>query len=543
MQNHPAIYTLIASLSLLIFAKNDKAFKFIAVTFPVFVCLVLPFLNESLVFDILGNSLIANFSLSNRLVAISFLIVTLGVNIYATWQGRKHEVIVAGFYLSFSLICTFSGDFISMIGSLELMIITASILIFNGGSPVNSNVTKQYLLTHLFSGSLILLGISYILVKFGNIQIIELTQLFSGNATNLIIYYMMLTGCLINVAAVPFTSWLINCYPQSSSSGFIYLMTFTTKVSVITLIKLFYGLEFLKFFGVAMILYGSIYAYFENNIRRLLCYLTIAQLGIILVAIAYSVPIFSIAQYLTVDIIYKALLGLTLACLNDNKNIKNCSELIKIKSRLLNFSLASCLMMMVSFPYSATFLTKILITNNIQIGYLYYLISYLPMLILLSLPIKQFLGKDKPIIIKLNDGQTLSIKILLTILFIINIAIIYNHNYSTEFTSLTYSIIINSGKQILILSTGFLFSLFMPSIKTNLKRFDFDILIIAYKIINYFSNLYFQLKKNNDNEVDYEDPLPVHNYLNKFLLLHNQATAISVIFIMLIIFLITLIRN
>ena len=55
--------------------------------------------------------------------------------------------------------------------------------------------------------------------------------------------YIMLIGMLINIAAFPFSGWMVKYYPKASPSGFLYLISFTTKVSVILLAKIFLGLE------------------------------------------------------------------------------------------------------------------------------------------------------------------------------------------------------------------------------------------------------------------------------------------------------------
>ena len=84
----------------------------------------------------------------------------------------------------------------------------------------------------------------------------------------------------------------------------LYLISFTSKISII---KLFSG-----FFGLSMVIYGGIYACIEDNIKRVVCYLTVSQLGFMLIAVGAKSQQanLGIIVFLSVHILYKALFGL-----------------------------------------------------------------------------------------------------------------------------------------------------------------------------------------------------------------------------------------
>lgn len=233
--------------------------------------------NNRLSFPLANFEFIFDFSSQNKLMALAFLIIAAVTGLYALSQNRKFEALIGSLYCLSSLACLFAGDFISMVIFLEFMTIFACILIFyEGQSIVGGNIkpARQYFLTHLFSSGLILIGISLIIAKTNDNKIISLTE-FANNYDLPAI--LILTGCLINVGCVFFTGWIVNCYPAASGSGFIYLISFTSKVAAIILLKLFSGFIMLKFFGIAMIIYGMIYALIEQNLKRLLCYLTLLR--------------------------------------------------------------------------------------------------------------------------------------------------------------------------------------------------------------------------------------------------------------------------
>ena len=49
--------------------------------------------------------------------------------------------------------------------------------------------------------------------------------------------YLILIGFLINAAAVPFSSWLSDSYPESTLMGGVILSSVTTKTALYTLIR------------------------------------------------------------------------------------------------------------------------------------------------------------------------------------------------------------------------------------------------------------------------------------------------------------------
>jgi len=362
-----------------------------------------PLITSWLLINSTGNQIISlhninfifSFSYENKLIGLALLIVTLVANLYAFSQKRYHEVIIGSLYSVASLTCLLAGDFISMFLALEFMMIFAAILIFYGDHIDSSRAAQLYFLTHLFSGGLILIGIVFIIAKNGNYQIVLLTQQLFYDEFSII---FILTGCLINVAAVPFSGWMVNCYPASSSSALIYLISFTSKVSLMILIKLFSGLEILKFVGILMILYGGGFALIEDNLRRLLCYLTISHIGFILIAIGEhsQQAILGIIAFLFFHIIYKALFALFIAILKDKKSIDNFSEVTSfhlLKLPLFSSSLITIILAMISLPWQASFTTKIAITSilNGDINhYIIILLKYLTCVVMFSFGFKNF---------------------------------------------------------------------------------------------------------------------------------------------------------
>ena len=96
--------------------------------------------------------------------------------------------------------------------------------------------------------------------------------------------WLMLIGVLVNAAAIPM-SWLPDAYPESTIMGGVILSAYTSKTAVYVLLRGFSGTDILIWLGAAMAIYGIIYGLMENNIRRVLAYSIINQVGFMVCAV------------------------------------------------------------------------------------------------------------------------------------------------------------------------------------------------------------------------------------------------------------------
>jgi multicomponent Na+:H+ antiporter subunit D len=121
---------------------------------------------------------------------------------------------------------------------------------------------------------------------------------------------LILLGFLVNAAVPPIHAWLADAYPESSVTGIVFLSAFTTKTAVYVLIRGFAGFTPLAALGAVMALYGVIYAMMENDIRRLLAYHIISQVGFMVagIGIGTELAINGTVAHAFAHILYKALL-------------------------------------------------------------------------------------------------------------------------------------------------------------------------------------------------------------------------------------------
>ena len=201
-----------------------------------------------------------------------FVILTFIGILYALHVKNKGEHFSAILYAGSALGVVFAGDFLTLFIFWELMAFSSVFLIWYGGNKKSYEAGFRYLMVHVFGGLCLLAGIIMRLVNTGSIEFGPIDFGSPGS-------YLILIGFMINAAVPPLHAWLSDAYPEATVTGAVFLSAFTTKAAVYVLLRAFSGVEILIWFGAAMAVFGVIYAVLENDIRRLLAYHIISQVG------------------------------------------------------------------------------------------------------------------------------------------------------------------------------------------------------------------------------------------------------------------------
>ena len=244
--------------------------------------------------------------------------------IFSWHEKGRMENTAALVYGGSALGVVFAGDMITWYVCWELMAIASTFLILSRKTEKSLKAAQRYILVHLAGGLILLTGILLAIQATGSIAFTSkvLTQ-------NEMAKYFILLGILINAAAVPFSSWLPDAYPESTIMGGIFLSAYTTKTAVYTLIRGFPGEELLIPIGCVMTLYGIIYALLENDMRRILAYSIINQVGFMVcgVGIGTNLAIAGVVAHAFCHIIYKALLWMSAGAVLYRTGKSKCTEL------------------------------------------------------------------------------------------------------------------------------------------------------------------------------------------------------------------------
>lgn len=276
---HPALLFFIAAIAIPF--VNEKLRSNIILGVPVLGLLTLLLVSqgEHGVISLMGQEMV--FGRVDKLSLVFgyiFVILAFIGMLYALHLKGTREHIAALVYVGGAMGAVFAGDLLSLFLFWEIMSFSSVFLIWFGGTKKSSGAGIRYLFLHTIGGILLLGGIVLHIVQTGDSSFVAITE--GGWAGGL-----MLVGFLINAGGPPLHAWLPDSYPEASVTGTIFLATFTTKVAVYCLVRGFAGTEWLIYLGVFMTLFGIGYTIIENDIRRLLSYHIISQVGYMVAAI------------------------------------------------------------------------------------------------------------------------------------------------------------------------------------------------------------------------------------------------------------------
>lgn len=257
--------------------------------------------------------------------AYMFVIISFGALLYSLHVKEKAEHFWAMCYAGSGLGVIFAADWLSLYLFWELMAICAAFLIWSYGTQRSLSSGFRYLMVHLFGGICLLSGIIWLNVKGHPNVVAPLLQTERGA-----FYYLILTSFLLNAAAPPLHAWLPDAYPEASPTGAIYLTAYTTKASVYALLRVFPGEPILAWVGAFMALYGVVWAIIQNDIRRLLSYHIVSQVGYMVCGVGLGTALSmsgSVAHAFT-HILYKALLFMGAGAVIYSTGLRQMSDLM-----------------------------------------------------------------------------------------------------------------------------------------------------------------------------------------------------------------------
>ena len=225
-------------------------------------------------------------------------------------------------YAGSALGAVFAGDMITLFIFWELLAITSVFLILARRSERSFDVAMRYLIIQVLSGVVLLAGVIIHTYQTGSIAF-EYIGL-QGLASWLIFLAFGIKCCF------PFLhNWLTDAYPEATPTGTVYLSAFTTKVAVYSLARAYPGTELLVYIGGAMAMFPIFFAVIENDLRRVLAYSLINQVGFMVcgIGIGTALAINGAISHAFNDVVFKGLLFMTMGAVLFRTGKINGSEL------------------------------------------------------------------------------------------------------------------------------------------------------------------------------------------------------------------------
>ncbi len=198
---------------------------------------------------------------------------------------------------------TATGDAFNVFVFLEISSLSTYALVALGAARDKRALTAayNYLIMGTIGATFFVIGIGFLYMATGTLNMADLAERIAqleSNRTVRAAFAFIVVGIGMKLAIYPLHMWLPNAYTFAPSAVTAFLAATSTKVAIYVLLRFSFsvfspGFEFERFtllyvvlpFAVMAMFLASIAAVFQQDIKRLLAYSSIAQIGYMLLGI------------------------------------------------------------------------------------------------------------------------------------------------------------------------------------------------------------------------------------------------------------------
>ena len=225
-------------------------------------------------------------------------------------------------YAGSALGAVFAGDLLTLFFFWEILALTSAFLIFARKTERARRAGIRYLFIQVVSGGLLLAGTLMLYRESGSLAF---NHIGLGTFASGLIFLAFGIKCAFPLLH----NWLTDAYPEATVTGTVFLSAFTTKVAVYALARGFAGTEALVYIGAVMTCFPIFYAVIENDLRRVLAYSMINQIGFMVVGVGLGTALAvngAIAHAFN-EVIFKGLLMMSMGAVLYRTGKMNGSDL------------------------------------------------------------------------------------------------------------------------------------------------------------------------------------------------------------------------
>ena len=200
---------------------------------------------------------------------------------------------------------TITGDAFNLVVFLEISSLSSYTLIAMGGDNDRRALmaSYRYLIMGTIGATFYVIGLGLLYMVTGTLNIADLAdklEPLAANRTVLVAFAFLVTGITLKLALFPLHVWLPNAYSYAPSFVTVFLASTATKVAVYVLMRIVFTIFGPHYSFVAITLggvllplaligmfAGSLVAIFQTNLKRMLAYSSVAQIGYMVLGLSF----------------------------------------------------------------------------------------------------------------------------------------------------------------------------------------------------------------------------------------------------------------
>ncbi|MEX1206011.1 MAG: monovalent cation/H+ antiporter subunit D family protein [Dongiaceae bacterium] len=197
-----------------------------------------------------------------------------------------------------------TGDAFNLFVFLEISSLSSYALIAMGRDRRALTAAYQYLIMGTIGATFILIGVGLAYMVTGTLNMADMADRLvglTGNRTVRVAFAFLTVGLSLKLALFPLHLWLPNAYAYAPSTVTAFLAATATKVSVYALLRFTFSIfgadvafEVLPLdlilppLAILAMFVGSLVAIFQDDVKRMLAYSSVAQIGYIVLGISFA---------------------------------------------------------------------------------------------------------------------------------------------------------------------------------------------------------------------------------------------------------------
>ena len=195
-----------------------------------------------------------------------------------------------------------TGDVFNLFVFMEISSLSSYVLISVGSDRRALSAAFRYLIMGTLGATFYIIGVGMMYMMTGSLNMADLSAILPAVAdtkTILVALAFLTVGLSLKLALFPLHLWLPNAYTFAPSMVTVFLASTGTKVAVYALIRIYFtvfgGVEILADNGIGLLMLllaiagmiiASAAAIYQTNIKRMLAYSSVAQIGYIVLGIS-----------------------------------------------------------------------------------------------------------------------------------------------------------------------------------------------------------------------------------------------------------------
>lgn len=330
--------------------------------------------------------------IGDPLAAVVLLLISVILFLVLLYAGGAVEREIpperVGWYYVLVMLCAggmmgmaVSNDLFNMYVLMEVIGLSACALVVARGTKPSLTAGFKYLMLTTIGSGFLLFGIGLIYSISGHLNItFAVAGILEAEHSDYLIWVVlafMVVGVAVKSGVFPLHFWLPDAHSTAPTTSSAILSGLVVKMYILLLVRLLYQLylggdeqalvlqRFVLLIGAASLLFGSFAALNQLDLKRLLAYSTVAQLGYIFLGLGMMTGAGLVAAFfhIVTHATMKTLLFLSAGNLTGRVSSRKIVDLAGV-GRQMPFSAAAfslAAFSMIGFPLTAGFITKYLL--------------------------------------------------------------------------------------------------------------------------------------------------------------------------------------